>query len=170
MSCQHPNCSYPIHSICTNHCHWSLCSKHINEHGTLLVNEFQQVLEDLIQPTNELSKSIEQTKQTITNDQQKELDHLKQSHENQIEKLEQQLNQINQFQKQYHQISEHLTKIKTDKNLLTQNDFQPIDNLLKELNQFQNSSTGSLFSFSIFSFLFIQFRTKTNHIYSLSFN
>jgi DNA anti-recombination protein RmuC len=157
MSCQHPNCSHLIHSICTNHCRWSLCLEHINEHRESLVNEFEQVLEDLIKPTNELSKSIEQTKQSINKDQQNELDHLKQSHENQIKKLEQQLIDINQFQNEYNQISEHSIKIKTNENLLTQNDFQQIDNLLQKINQQKNSLTGLVSSFFL-TFLFIHFR------------
>jgi len=156
MSCQHPYCSHLIHSTCTNHCRWSLCLEHINEHRESLVNEFEQVLEDLIKPTNELSKSIEQIKQTINKDQQNELDHLKQSHENQIKKLEQQLIDINQFQNEYNQISEHSIKIKTNENLLTQNDFQQIDNLLQKINQHKNSLTGLILSilsyFPIYSF------------------
>jgi hypothetical protein len=142
MTCQHPNCSYSIHSICTNHCHWSLCEEHINEHKNSLLIEFEEVLEDLIKPTNELSKSIEHMKQNFNHDQQKELDSLKQSHQKQLNDIEEQLIEINQFQNQFNKISEHLIKIKTNEEILIQNDFQQIEILSKEIHQYQNSLTN----------------------------
>ena len=135
MTCQHPNCSQTIHSICTNHCHWSLCQEHINEHCQSLLIEFEEVLQNLIKPTNELSKSIEQTKKNFNDDQQNELEQLKQSYEKQIHKIEEELIEINKFQDQYNQISEHLNKIKTNEFILTQNHFQQVDILLKQINR-----------------------------------
>jgi DNA anti-recombination protein RmuC len=162
MTCQHPNCSQPIHSLCTNHCHWSLCQEHINEHRKSLLTEFEEVLQDLIRPTNELSKSFEQTKTSFNANQQTELDQIKQSHQKEIHKIEQQLIEINKFQDQYNQISEHLNKIKTNENILTQNHFQQMDILFKEINQFKNSFTGSFsfIHFSILSNILIQIKKK----------
>ncbi|CAF0982405.1 unnamed protein product [Rotaria sordida] len=139
MSCEHPYCSYPIHSICTNHCHWSLCEKHINEHRKSLINEFEELLEDLINPTNELSNLMETKKQKFTTEQYKQLECLKQSYEKQINQIEQPLIIINKFKEQFDKISKHLIQIKTDEILLTQNDFQQIDILSKEINQYKNS-------------------------------
>ncbi|CAF4101876.1 unnamed protein product [Adineta steineri] len=130
-----------MHSVCTNHCDWSLCFQHIDEHRILLETEFEQVLDDLIKPTNEFSKIIEQTKQNIKKNQQEELDHLRQFHQNQMEIFDPQLIQTQQFQKQYNQISENLIKIKNNENLLIHNDFQQINNLLQQINQFKNSLT-----------------------------
>ncbi|CAF2362140.1 unnamed protein product [Rotaria sp. Silwood2] len=139
MSCQHPNCFYPIHSMCTNHCHWSLCEEHINEHRKSLVTEFEELLKNLINPTNELSNLMEARKQSLTIEQHKQLDYLKQSYKKQINKFEQPLIMINRFQEQHNQIYKHLIQIKTNEILLTQNDFQPIDILSKEINQYKDS-------------------------------
>jgi len=138
MTCQHPNCSHSIHSICTTHCHWSLCQEHINEHKNCLLIEFEEVLEDLIKPTNELSKSIEQ----IKDHKEKEIYSFKQSYQNQLNEIEQKLIEINQYQNQFNQISEHLIKIKTNENILIQNDFQQIDILFNKINQYKNSLIG----------------------------
>jgi len=154
MTCQHPNCFHSIHSICTNHCHWSLCQEHLNEHKNSLLIEFEEVIEDLIKPTNALSKSIEQIKTNFNEDHQKELDSLKQSHQKQINQIEQKFIEINQFQNQFNQISEHLIKIQTNQTILIQNDFQQIDNLLQEINQYKNSLTGLMIFIFNFFFLF----------------
>ncbi|UJR25693.1 hypothetical protein I4U23_007044 [Adineta vaga] len=146
MTCQHPYCSRPRYSTCSNHCYWSLCSQHINEHKTLLFNEFEQVLQDLIKPTNTLSKSIEQMKETITKDQQNELDCLQKSHDNQLKILEQKLTNINRIKNQSYQISEHIIKIKQNESILTQYDFQQVENLIQEINQFNTPSTDTYIS------------------------
>ncbi|CAF4661759.1 unnamed protein product [Rotaria sp. Silwood1] len=139
MSCQHPNCFYPIHSTCTNHCHWSLCEEHINEHRKSLLTEFEELLQDLINPTDELSKLMETRKQIFTVEQHKQLDYLKQTHEKQINIIELPLITINKFQEQHNKISKHLVQIKTNEISLKQNDFQQIDTLSKEINQYKNS-------------------------------
>ena len=126
MLCQHPNCSYPIYSICANHCHWSLCEKHINEHGKSLITDFEELLEGLIKPTNELSNIIETTKTNFNLEQQKQLHGPKQSHEKQIHEIEQKLIHITKFQEEFNKMSDELIQIKSNDILLTHNHFQQI--------------------------------------------
>ena len=139
MSCEHPNCSYSIHSICTNHCQWSLCQEHLNEHKNSLLMEFEEVLEDLIKPTNELSKSMEIIKKISNANQTKELELIQQSYQNELDHLERKLIELNKYQKQFNQISEHLTEIKTNEKILSQNDFHQIEILSKQINQYESS-------------------------------
>ncbi|CAF1139676.1 unnamed protein product [Adineta ricciae] len=141
MTCQHPRCSLPIHSICSNHCFWSLCSHHLDEHRTILINEFEQIVQDLIKPTNVLSKSVEQTKENMTKDQQLEFDLLERSHQNQIQKFDQRLIAISRLQIQHNQMCEHLVKIKNNETSLTQDDFQKVDKLIQEINQHKTLPT-----------------------------
>jgi len=139
MTCQHPNCSHLIHSICTNHCHWSLCQEHLNEHKNSLLIEFEEVLENLIKPTNEFSKTIDEIKKNLNYNQEKELDNLKKSYEKQLNNIEKNFIEINQLQNQLNKISENLIQIKTNENILTQNDFQHIDNLSKQIQHFNSN-------------------------------
>jgi hypothetical protein len=139
MSCEHPNCSHTIHSICTNHCHWSLCQEHLNEHKNSLLREFEEVLEDLIKPTDELSKSLEQIKKISNKNQENELHNLQQSYQKELDQIEQKLIELNKYKSQFNQISEHLIQIKTNQKILSQDDFKQIEILSKEINKYQNS-------------------------------
>ena len=173
MTCQHPRCTRPIHSICSNHCFWSLCSHHLDEHRTILINEFEQVVQDLIKPTNVLSKSVEQTKENTAKDQQHEFDLLERSHQNQIQKFDQRLIAISRLQIQHNQMSENLAKIKNNESNLTQDDFHKVDKLIQEIHQQKTLPTGSftskLMNYSNECFRFRYFSTrKTSSIKRLS--
>ncbi|CAF3067734.1 unnamed protein product [Rotaria socialis] len=140
MACQHPNCSYPIHSICVHHCHWSLCEKHIDEHKRSLTVEFEELLQDLIEPADQLSNIVDKTKNSLTLEHQKQLDCLKQTYEKQINEIEQQLTNLSEIQDQRNNISKQLSKIQANEILLTHDDFQKIEFLTKEITQFMKSS------------------------------
>ena len=136
MSCQHPNCSHLIHSICTNHCHWSLCKEHFNEHKTSLLNEFEEVLEDLIKPTDQLANNLQTLQTDFDSIEQKRFNDLNKSYRKELDPIEQQLIEINQFQNQFNKISEDFLQIKINKNLLNQNHFQELDRLLNDIKQY----------------------------------
>ena len=139
MSCEHPNCSQSIHSICTNHCHWSLCQEHFHEHKNSLLVEFEEALEDLIPSTDELAKSVDKMKVISLANQEKELQGIQRTHRQAIDHLEQKSIELNKYQNQFNQLSEHFIQIKSNQKILTQDDFQQIENLSKEIHQYQNS-------------------------------
>lgn len=112
----------------------------------MLINEFEQVLQDLIKPTNVLSKSVEQVKESIAKDQQHELDLLERSHQTQMKKFDQRLIAISLLQIQHNQMSEHLAKIKNYESNLTLDDFQKAEKLIQEINEHKTLPTGFLIS------------------------
>lgn len=142
MSCQHPYCFRPVHSICTNHCHWSLCEEHIDEHRKLLLTEFEEVLGNLVQPIDKLSSLVDSEKQNITKERQNVLNSLNEAHQKRINLIEQRFIKINEFQSQHNRLSKHLMQVKADENVLTQKDFQQIEILLNEINQLKHSLIG----------------------------
>lgn len=139
MTCEYPNCSHPIESVCTNHCQWSLCHDHLSDHQQALLWEFERALEDLIQPTNELAKSIDQTKKIVLDKDRREIEQMEQSYRQQLNQIEQQLNELNKYQNQFNQISQYLIGIKNKEKILKQEDFRQLESLAQELQQLENS-------------------------------
>ena len=139
MTCEYPDCSHSIESVCTNHCQWSLCHDHLSEHQQALLWEFEHALEDLIRPTNELAKSIDQTKKICSNKQRREIERMEQSHQQQLDQIEQQLNELNKYQNQFNQISECLIEMKKKDKILKQEDFHQLDILTQEIHRLENS-------------------------------
>lgn len=146
MTCEYPNCSQSIESICTNHCHWSLCHEHLFEHKTSLLLEFQLALDDLIKPTNQLAKSLEQTKKLATEKHENELERIRQVHNQQLEQLEQQINELNKYQNRLNQISEDLIAMKNKQKQLKHDDFHQLDLLNQDLQRLENAFKPSTFS------------------------
>ena len=139
MTCEYPNCSQSIESICTNHCHWSLCHEHLSEHKNSLLFEFETALEDLIKPTNELAKSLEQTKKFAADKHRKDVDRLQQSHRKQVEQIEQQINEFNKYQNQFNQLSECLIEMKSKRKILRQEDFHQLNLLNQDIQRLEHS-------------------------------
>lgn len=139
MTCEYPDCSHSIESVCTNHCQWSLCHDHLSEHQQALLWEFEHALEDLIRPTNELAKSIDQTKKISSDKQRREIEQMEQSHQQQLDQIEQQLNELNKYQNQFNQISECLIEMKKKEKILKQEDFHQLEILTQEIHRLENS-------------------------------
>lgn len=153
-SCQHPNCSYAIYSICANHCHWSLCEKHIDEHRKSLIVRLEELLEDLVEPTNELLHLFELKKHKYCIQQEKQLDSVKQIYEKEICQIKEELTGLTKFQDECNKISENLSRIKANEILLTHNDFQRIDTLSKQIVEYSNSLQGFTTCFHIQKYFF----------------
>lgn len=135
MACQHPHCSLPSNSICTNHCRWSLCSQHISEHRATLLSDFEQALHNLVEPTNKLFHSLTHAKENINDEQYKKLEQLHAAHQTQLRLLDEQLDGINQFQSQYNHIAEQIDKVKSNEYVLTQEDFRRLELLMQEIDR-----------------------------------
>ena len=142
MSCQYPNCSRTFHAICTNHCHWSLCEEHSNEHRRSLLNEFEHVLNDIAEPTRQLSRSIERKKLSLREQQQNELLRIEQHHRRNADRIEQRLRTLQNFQNQLQEKSKHAADCKSGQEALTATHFQQLDALVAQFHHSKNSFTG----------------------------
>ena len=142
MACQYPNCSRTYYAICSNHCHWSLCEEHTNEHRRSLATELEHVLNDIVEPTGQLTRSIERKQLSLREQHRHELLRLEQLHKRNVDRIEQRLKTLQDFQNQFQEKSKHAADCKRSQDTLTASHFQQLDALVEQFQHSKNACTG----------------------------
>lgn len=137
MSCEHPNCSNSIYSICKTHCHWSLCQQHFRQHQKSLRIDFQNQFENLSKIVEEFSKNVQEKKQNFDANHRKNLRFIEENYREKIVEIENKLTQLRDFKDQYQEKFDYLENyLKVHPDLLTENHFRQFDSLFQQLNSF----------------------------------
>lgn len=133
MFCEHPICSKPIQSICSTHCHWSLCVEHLDEHRRNLLNDFERSLRDLMKPTNDLSEQIEEQRKSLDEFQKSEIQRIEKRFRNEIDQIEEKFAELDRFQEEYQHLATSFEQIKSNRKVLTRDDAENLNRLIEKV-------------------------------------
>lgn len=135
MFCEHPICSSEANTICKYHCHLSVCEQHRIEHEKKLLNDFETELNHLSQPIGTLFNQTRSNLKDLEQTHQHDLDRITSSYDSHVLAIDQRLKFLKTTTAFIASKREQLINYQNGDQQLTREDYQQIQNLIKQTQQ-----------------------------------